>query len=312
MGLFGSGKKPDLSDSREVWEAFFRAAMKNEWEKSLSFADSLKSLEPTNPQVFMKTGDILQRLGRGEEAIKSYHKAASLLEEANEGHKAIATYKIILRLDPSDNLAVTRSKALVSGLSAAAPAENPALEESGRQDAASFEDAPSAAESQAAPDTGAIASHATPAPAPQAKPRDLREAFARHPIFSVLSHDEIRFMSAKASHLSFDDGDVVIAEDTEGDSIYVIKKGRAGVSTSVADQTVRLANLGGLAFFGEGGFLTGAPRTATVRAMGSLELMEIQKDLLNEMVIRNPALLGKLVDLARARSSKSPPAEARG
>jgi len=293
------GKKADLSDPRDVWEEFFKAAMKNEWDKSLGFLETLRKLDPSNPQVFMKTGDILQRLGRGGESVATYQKAASLLEESEEWTKALATYKVIIRLAPGDEKALARSKDIMGRIRAA------------RDTAVS--QAPEPVYEEPAPSGGGESAPVSkPAPAVKSpgKPRDLREAFARHPIFSVLSDDEIKFMSTKARHLSFNDADVVIEEDTQGDSIYVIKKGKAEVTTSVAGQTLELASLGGLAFFGEGGFLTGAPRTATVTASGKLDVMEIPKTLMSELIIKNPQVLGRLVELLRVRASKS--SKARG
>ena len=286
MAMLG-GKKADLSDPRDVWEEFFKAAMKNEWDKSFGFLESLAKLEPANPQVFMKSGDILQRLGRSGESVAAYQRAASLLEGSEEWTKALATYKIIIRLAPGDEKALARSRDIMGRIRAG-------------RDAASSHEGPALSGSE----------KAVPADRPSGKPRDLREAFARHPIFSVLTDDEIKFMSSKARHISFNDGEVVMEEDTQGESLYVIKKGRAEVTTSVVDQSLELASLGGLAFFGEGGFLTGAPRTATVTSKGQLDVMEIPKSLMSELIIKNPQVLGRLVELLRVRASKS--SKARG
>ena len=289
MAMFG-GKRADSSDPRDVWEEFFKAALKNDWAKSLGFLESLKRMDAGNPQVHMKAGDVLQRLNKNEEAVKAYHKAASMMDGSEEPTKALATYKVILRLNPSDEKAAARSKDIMSHLRSARTAGQAAPAE------------------PAEPSAPAPPKKAAPAPKaarPDAKPKTLREAFARHPIFSVLTDEEIKFMSAEAGHVSFKDGEAVIEEDSMGDSIYVIKKGRAEVTTSVVGQTLELATLGGLGFFGEGGFLTGAPRTATVRAKGPLELMEIPKTLMSEMIIKNPKLLGKLVELLRFRAEKT-------
>lgn len=300
MALFG-GKKSDLSDPREVWEEFFKAALKNDWAKSLGFLESLKRLEPGNPQVHMKAGDVLQRLGKTDDSVSAYHKAASMLDNAEEATKALATYKIILRLKPSDEKAAARTKDIMANLRSArsvAPSAPPTPEAAPSQEDAAH------APAQAPAKVSSKAPAAGPGK-PEGKPKTLREAFARHPVFSVLTDEEIKFMSQKAGSLSFNDGEVVIEEGAEGDAIYVIKKGRAGVTTQVEGQSIELASLGGLAFFGEGGFLTGSPRTATVTARSQLDLMEIPKSLMSEMIIKNPKLLGKLVELLRFRASKT-------
>ena len=363
MALFQ--KKGSLDDPKAIWEEFFRLVMKNDWDKSLELIGMLAKLEPINPQVHMKRGDILQRTNDSANAISSYHKAADLLAETREALKALAIYKIILRLDPEDTDAVSRSQALMGGEQTSEQSqmtyeeveeqagydeEQPAgdlsydeqaYEEQPYEEAAGevayteqeheeqysgdepgYEGAPSDdalnelyVEPASDSDTSVLDSPlesggqaeepvvSQPPAAPDGKPTvTLHGAFKKHPIFSVLSDKDIDVMIKRARHAVLKEGQVVINEGDPGDSMFIIKKGKARVVSTMFDKTYELATLGGGNFFGEVGFLTGMPRTATVVASGALSIMEINKALMQELVSRNPNVLAKLVDLSRSRT----------
>jgi tetratricopeptide (TPR) repeat protein len=381
MAMF---KKKGLSDDpKEVWEEFFRVVMKNEWKTALELIGHLKGLEPDNAQVHMKMGDILQRTGDSGGAVSAYHEAANCLSHAGDNSKALAIYKIILRLAPEDSDAAERSRAIMDGSDQAPPQQQdhmtyeqveadaaagydegesqeegaPAYDEGESQE----EGAPAYDEGDAVPDElpaledqlggqpdepaiselyedgdsqevgqgGTVSPFATaaeapgpepagePEPAPAAEPAPpqappaapqkamgLHEAFKRHPMFSVLSDEDIDTMIKKARHAVLKSGQPVIKEDEPGDSMFIIKKGKAKVTSTMFDKTYELATLGGGNFFGEVGFLTGMPRTASVTASGDLSIMEINKPLMQELIERNPKVLQKLVELSHSRTQK--------
>lgn len=391
MALF---KKKGASDNpKELWEDFFMVVMKNEWKKALVLIENLKQLEPDNAQVHMKLGDILQRTGDADGAVPAYHEAATCLIASEDYSKAIAIYKIILRLNPGDEEAVARSQELMGGATPAPPPqEHKTYEEAtgesgeyyedqaegegaseqqegeyqeegtGQEDEAydegAYEEAPAdegsyteeqeeysqpeetyqeeepavylGSPDEEAGEDDAIAGlydapeEEAPAPEPETQeepePREepqaaapqagskgsvaLHDAFKRHPMFKVLSDDDIEIMITKAKHAVLKDGESVINEDEPGDSMFIIKKGQAKVTSTMFDKTYELATLGGGNFFGEVGFLTGMPRTATVTSKGGLSVMEINKALMQELIERNPKVLQKLVELSHSRTQK--------
>ncbi|MDA8085467.1 MAG: cyclic nucleotide-binding domain-containing protein, partial [Nitrospiraceae bacterium] len=89
----------------DLWQGYLDALNKKNWEKALSVMGAFKEKEPSNPQVFLRTGDVLQRMGRIDDAVSAYHKAASLFSRGGFSEKALAIYKIILRLSPQDRQA---------------------------------------------------------------------------------------------------------------------------------------------------------------------------------------------------------------
>jgi tetratricopeptide (TPR) repeat protein len=266
MALFGR-----KDDPKKLWEQFFKMVLKYDWDKALDLLNSLKELEPQNAQVHIKLAEVLQRKGDKSRAVAAYHKAARFLVDMINMQKALAIYKLILRLNPSDNEAIERSRELMQELGMA-------------------------------PSTG-HASPAEPAQKPSArKGRSLEEALAAHPVFSVLSAGEARALTEKAKHLKADAGQDVIKENEPGDSVFIIKNGTAKVSTNMLGQLYDLAVLGEGDFFGEIGFLSGMPRTATVTAVGPMEVLEIDRDLLSSLIDMNPQVLERLAETSRMRT----------
>lgn len=81
-----------------------------------------------------------------------------------------------------------------------------------------------------------------------------------------------------ASYEEFSDGQVIIQEGTHGDWIYVVEEGSVEVSKKVQNRQVVVAVLSKGEFFGELAFITGMPRTATVKAIGDTKVGVIDKD----------------------------------
>lgn len=111
MGFLNRGK----DKSKSLWDQFFKAALKNEWQRALDLSTQIKQLEPDNPQVYLKTGDLLQRSGDARGAVAAYHNAADCLIREGNPQKAIAIFKVILRIDKEDQKALKLSRDIMEG-----------------------------------------------------------------------------------------------------------------------------------------------------------------------------------------------------
>ncbi len=99
--------------SKKLWESYFAAMKNEEWAKALDALNAILKQEPKNSQVHLKVGDIFQKAGDLGSAVAAYRRSAWLL--INEGflQKALAIFKIILRLDPDNDEAINKSKELM-------------------------------------------------------------------------------------------------------------------------------------------------------------------------------------------------------
>jgi CRP/FNR family transcriptional regulator len=72
-------------------------------------------------------------------------------------------------------------------------------------------------------------------------------------------------------------GDIIISEGEPGDCMYVIQEGSVEVIQNLNNRTIHLAYLKDGDFFGEIGMFVDGVRSATVRAMGKVRILTIDK-----------------------------------
>ena len=113
-------------------------------------------------------------------------------------------------------------------------------------------------------------------------PQDLRIALSR------TGHEHI-----------FGAGEAIVRQNEAGSSMYVVLSGRARVLLEPSGQEVAVIEPGGI--FGEMSMLTGDPRTATVRAIDDVRLLEITAERFREIAIEHPELVEHVSTVITAR-----------
>jgi tetratricopeptide (TPR) repeat protein len=273
---------------KKHWAEYFKALQKHGWDKALIALRALRELEPENPQVHLRMGDLLRRTDDLGNAVVSYHQAAQCLHDKGFNHKAIAVYKIILKIDPDDSPAQDMLRETLSEMESPKPTAieemKPVAIQEEEQPTTIEEEQPTATEEE------------QPAAIEEEQPTELTSS-----LFRSLSNEEINALTAEAHHLSFGPGETVIKEGDVGNSIYVIKKGKALVSATLGGKTIQLALLESGDIFGEVAYLTGRPRTASVSTEGELEVMEIGNPALKDAIEKNPLILDTLEEFYSSR-----------
>ncbi|HSN91207.1 MAG TPA: cyclic nucleotide-binding domain-containing protein [Anaeromyxobacteraceae bacterium] len=127
-------------------------------------------------------------------------------------------------------------------------------------------------------------------------------ALPRVPIFSDLSREAFLALTEGMVLHRLSPGDASIREGDGGASFFVVAAGRMAVSRrDDRGEEVVLARLGEGDFFGEMALLSGAPRSATVRAEGPAEVLELRADLLLALAGKHPHLADSLRRFYRQR-----------
>jgi|GEM_PF-736820 len=393
------------------WESYFDAVKKQDWKTAKNLLMQISQAERNNPQTFLKIGDICQRTGEKSEAISAYLHAAQVLRIQGFAQKALATYKIALRLDPDNQDIIKRAEILIeefeavkasphipisqpeekpekawtapepvsepkievpspewleptsaeapevspeeikpsewleiTSLNAPAseaaaeqsifePAEQPRITEDDRNGEAAEAEAGSentdwlesayealdtkmfktgeqqpAPDIQPEPDIDSLIEHTRLVPENLTEdietfntPLSERREISVPEIFEELPEDMVRNFMAELKLLAFSDGQKVIEEGDSGDSMYIIKSGQANVIAHLLGKRVDLAQLRDGDIFGEVGFLTGRPRTASVIASGKLQLYEISRLDIEKLIETQPDILAKIEDFYEMR-----------
>lgn len=96
------------------------------------------------------------------------------------------------------------------------------------------------------------------------------------PLFEMLSNQELEYVAELARPRRFAPGQVIFEEGELGDSVFVLAVGEVEVARRDASGEVKvIATLGPSQFFGEMSLIDKEYRSATVRARGECEVLQL-------------------------------------
>jgi len=136
--------------------------------------------------------------------------------------------------------------------------------------------------------------------------RVLARLLAITPVFEGVPVDARMALADQFTLRTFDDGDLIMKEGDIGSTFYLIRSGF--VTLTVADslgEAVFTTTLGEGEFIGEVALLSGRPRTATIYAHGSAELMELPRSSFNLIAGQYPSIRNVVQDYMRRRAQET-------
>jgi CRP/FNR family transcriptional regulator/CRP/FNR family cyclic AMP-dependent transcriptional regulator len=115
-------------------------------------------------------------------------------------------------------------------------------------------------------------------------------------LFSGLKEDELDALAKVTARRSFQKHSVILLAEEEGNSLFIIQKGKVKVSILSEDgREIVLTLLGDGEFFGEMSLLDGLPRSATVIALEDTEAVMLRREDLLRLIERTPQIAIKLM-----------------
>jgi CRP-like cAMP-binding protein len=120
-------------------------------------------------------------------------------------------------------------------------------------------------------------------------------------LFATLPGDVLDALAAGTQTLDYGDGECVVAEQTPGETCYVVDAGRVVVTVAGSSAQRKVAELGAGSMFGEMSLLTGETRTASVHALGDARLLALSAGVLGPALREHPELAQTLADLVTLR-----------
>lgn len=118
------------------------------------------------------------------------------------------------------------------------------------------------------------------------------------PLLSELTPEELGSVAGTMRRHEFQDGDVIFSEGDSGSSLYFVNRGLLEVKAEGS----KLGVVKQGQCFGEFSFLTGEPRTASVRAIEASELLELSAAGMRGAVENHPRLRDVLFSMYRDRA----------
>ena len=273
------------------------------------------SKDPSNTSVRQQLADVLALDGRVRDAVELLWKLADEYTSSGFAGKAIAVLKKVQRLDPSLTKVEEKLAHLVKQRE-----EESTIRYNIRADAMrkriELEAAPLPSAASSSPrDAGGFVVELDadePVPAESASetaPRSLHplgveaaEDMVASPLFSDFSREELVEVIKGLELLTYEAGDVIVAEGAPGDSLFVLTTGTVKAFVKDPDghyHKVREMYEG--AFFGEVSILTGRPRSATITAASPCEVLTLDRDALEAISERQPNVMTILRHFCEAR-----------
>jgi CRP-like cAMP-binding protein len=121
-------------------------------------------------------------------------------------------------------------------------------------------------------------------------------------LFAPLSPDRRVELARDAQERLFSAGEAIVREAEAGSSMFVVLSGRVRVVVSPSEREVAVIDGGG--FFGEMSMLTGDRRTATVRAIDDVRVLEISAERFRALAIEQPDLVAHISQVVSSRRAE--------
>jgi hypothetical protein len=127
------------------------------------------------------------------------------------------------------------------------------------------------------------------------------------PLFSDLTASEFIAVAIILVRRVAKVGEVIVREGDPGESMFIVSTGEVRATILRDGRQVPVATMRDGDFFGEMAVLSGEPRTATVTAVKSTELLELSREHLSEICARHPHVEAKIRLAYDERVSRSAP-----
>jgi CRP-like cAMP-binding protein/Fe-S-cluster-containing hydrogenase component 2 len=111
---------------------------------------------------------------------------------------------------------------------------------------------------------------------------------------ATLPEDELNHLVHEAQFKRYAAGDTLFHEGDKADGLYMIRRGSVTVSRTVAGKEVVLAYVSAGNYIGEMALVSNQPRSATVRAASSTEVVLLLASRVNEVMARTTSIRKKI------------------
>jgi cAMP-dependent protein kinase regulator len=270
-----------------------------EHESALRVTGAMLEADPSDLAAWRLAAMAMAGLGRTDEAVKNLKSAALALAEQQNPILAIAVARQVAALGGEEDgplgkiatLYGAGSSRVVDDLPLAPPPLPMGLGVAPWGAKTDLERLPARAADVMAVAWGAALTQAeNAAPLPYV------------PLFGALESRDFVELARCLEPLTMEPGDLVVEQGAAGDAMYIVAEGTVSVSRLGADGECRLlAQLGPGAFFGEMALVSRAPRAAEVRAAGRVVLLRGDRENMEQLARRIPAVGDVLIAFCHAR-----------
>lgn len=263
-----------MATLNEVFEQAESAFASQEWAEALRKYVAVIQAAPRFTRARYRVADTLLNLGDPDKAKEVYKGLAWHYIKAGHPLLGLVVCKMVLALDPSyDDMLYILAELYSSESDRVGDVDLP--DPLPLPDGAPAPDIPPIEEPTLLETAVKIASDTDPI-------TEVPPRFPLIPLFSHLTEDAFIKVLGSLKLRRCQDGQAIITEGEQGDSFFMLADGVVQVSKMVGGKETVLAHLHQGAVFGEMALVSNAPRAATVKAMGDVDLLELSRRDLEE------------------------------
>ncbi|MEM9073256.1 MAG: cyclic nucleotide-binding domain-containing protein, partial [Myxococcota bacterium] len=131
---------------------------------------------------------------------------------------------------------------------------------------------------------------------------EMAQIIEKSHLFKSLGPDGRREVLESGYVMSFGDGDLLMRQGDRGDVMYLIMRGKVRVETETPAGKVALAELGRDACVGEVSVISGQDRTASVTAVGDVDVVAFVRHRIERVLESHPKVREILENIVQARA----------
>lgn len=260
----------------DLWEEVVKAFEQQQWDRALKRCIVILQGAPDCFEARMKVADVLLKQGMVSEAMEVYKVIAWHFTKAGFPLLGIVAIKMLTAVEKSYSDVLEVLAGLYSAGSDRVSPEAPApqLPDLRRVEVTK------AAENvdQVVPLSGTELGNLAAKLATDEKGlTDYPKMLHSIPLFSDLPEDAFAQLLADLKLKRFSRDGVILREGDPGKSFFLLARGVVEVSKKVAEENLVLARLSDGSVFGEMALVSKEPRSATVRALSHVDLLELER-----------------------------------
>jgi len=130
------------------------------------------------------------------------------------------------------------------------------------------------------------------------------ELLAGIPFFAGLDRSKLKLLAFASARQVLEPYEVLFEQGAAGDMAYVLVDGECDILVSTAEGQVKVASARTGDVIGELALLCDAPRTATIKAVGVLTVLQVSKDVFLQLVRDNAEVGGNLTRIIAGKLEK--------
>jgi len=260
----------------DLWEEAVQAFDQQQWDRALKRCIVILQGAPECFEARMKVADIVLKQGMVPAAMEVYKVIAWHFTKAGFPLLGIVAIKMLTAMEKSYSDVLEVLAGLYSAESDRVSPEAPAPR---LPDLKSVE-VTKAAENidQVVPLSGAeLGNLATKLATDEKGLADYPEKLSPIPLFSDLPEDAFAQLLGDLKLKRFSRDGVILREGDPGKSFFLLARGNVEVSKKVSGEDLVLARLSDGSVFGEMALVSNEPRSATVRALSHVDLLQLDR-----------------------------------